>query len=213
MDPAFWLSKWEAGQIGFHRSEIHPDLKAHLQDWLGPTPAGVLVPLCGKSVDLPWLAERVPTTGVELAAQAVEELHQEQALQADVDDLGPFRRWRTGGLTVLQGDIFDLRSSHLGPVDRVWDRAAMVALDPARRSAYVRRIRELLPSGGRVLLNVLHYDPAVMPGPPHSISDEEVRGAYDGADIVLLDVDETLPEPFAERGHRWWHRRLYLITV
>ena len=55
MQPEFWHKKWESNQIGFHLPEVNPYLQRH---WAVPATARVLVPLCGKSLDLAWLAGR-----------------------------------------------------------------------------------------------------------------------------------------------------------
>ncbi|MGC9460848.1 thiopurine S-methyltransferase, partial [Vibrio genomosp. F10 str. 9ZD137] len=57
-DPDFWHSKWAANQIGFHLEDVNPLL---IQYWPKTQPKrsdSVLVPLCGKSEDLVWLATR-----------------------------------------------------------------------------------------------------------------------------------------------------------
>ncbi|MFK7930863.1 MAG: thiopurine S-methyltransferase [Myxococcota bacterium] len=213
MDSTFWLSRWSQDQIGFHRADVHPDIVANEARWLGSDAGGVLVPLCGKSVDLAWLSKRIFTIGVELAPKAVQQFHEEQAIVAAQSPSGAFVEWKSSNLSVLQGSVFELDAEHVGPCNRVWDRAAMVALDPDRRARYVKRLRAVMPTGTQVLLKVMEYDTAVMDGPPHSIDDAEVRAAYAGAHIELLSEDGTVPPVFKERGHTLWVERLFLITL
>ena len=79
METNIWQSAWESGRIGFHQDHVHPDLERFGAQWLGESPCQVLVPLCGKTLDLAWLVARGHTTvGVELVSQAVHELHTEQ---------------------------------------------------------------------------------------------------------------------------------------
>jgi len=212
LEPSFWRDRWAAGVIGFHRGELHPDLVDHHERF---TKDGgrVLVPLCGKSVDVPWLARQHDTVAVELSEVAVQALHQEHGLDTTPEAGGPFQVWQSPRLTVLQGDVFDLGPQHVQGVDRVWDRAALVALMPAQRARYVAHLRTLLPRGARILLNVLVYDPQVMSGPPHSVDEAEVRALYDGADVELLDRKDAMNPRWAERGHAWFRRDLYLITL
>lgn len=72
MEPEFWHQRWEANQIGFHEGQVNAHLArhyAHLELVPGQT---VFVPLCGKSVDLRWLADRGShVLGVELSPIAV----------------------------------------------------------------------------------------------------------------------------------------------
>lgn len=69
-----WLARWREGRIGFHRHEAHPALVRYWPT-LGAAPGTkVLVPLCGKSLDMRWLAgEGYPVLGIELADEAIEQ--------------------------------------------------------------------------------------------------------------------------------------------
>ncbi|MEQ8660123.1 MAG: thiopurine S-methyltransferase, partial [Gammaproteobacteria bacterium] len=68
MEPDFWLDKWASAQIGFHEPHPHPLLVAHWASLGLATGARVFVPLCGKSLDLCWLAAAGCTVvGIELA--------------------------------------------------------------------------------------------------------------------------------------------------
>ena len=66
MKPEYWLERWGKGRIGFHRADVNPRLVQHahvLNDVVR-----VIVPLCGKSVDLAFLAAHgfAPTTTYDL---------------------------------------------------------------------------------------------------------------------------------------------------
>jgi hypothetical protein len=69
MQESFWLDSWRNRNIGFHQAAVHPAL---LQYWPGVAVASsVLVPLCGKTLDMLWLAKRGhDVVGVELAEAA-----------------------------------------------------------------------------------------------------------------------------------------------
>ncbi|MCB9777063.1 MAG: thiopurine S-methyltransferase [Alphaproteobacteria bacterium] len=215
MDREFWLSRWEEGRIGFHQGEVHPDLRTFLDQWLDESHHRILVPLCGKSVDIPFLAGRGhEVAGVEIAPAAVVAFHDEQRLHPFVDEDGPFRVFTSPGITVFCGDFFDLDPEICGTFDRVWDRAALVALDAPRRARYVARLRELLRPGAQVLLNRFTYDQAIMDGPPWSVSDDEVETLWAGADIQLLQrVDAIDQVHFRELGFEEWIVTTQLITL
>ncbi|MGB5485800.1 MAG: thiopurine S-methyltransferase, partial [Lysobacterales bacterium] len=61
-----WHSRWESGNTGWHQPGGSSALRKF---WPGLHPGGrVLVPLCGKSPDLLWLAKQgYDVTGVELS--------------------------------------------------------------------------------------------------------------------------------------------------
>ena len=208
----FWLERWEQGQIGFHQDEVHPDLLSH-GDWLLGRPARVLVPLCGKTWDLPWLAQRgAEVVGVELAERAVRALMEEHALPYTVEDRGEHRVFTSGTLSVWCGDFFAL-PAELGPFSGVWDRAALVALPPELREAYAAQIRRLAP-GGRLLQNVVEYDEQIMSGPPFSVSAEVLRALYGPRVQLVVERDVIATEPrWRERGHRWFRSSLYEVSL
>ena len=91
-----WQKGWEAGRyseagIGFHHAAPNPHLLA-FEELLLPA-RRVLVPLCGKSVDLPYLASKgAAVVGVEGVARAVREFttEQSQLTAAPPSTLGDF---------------------------------------------------------------------------------------------------------------------------
>ena len=56
MQPEFWHDRWQRNQIGFHQEQVNPCLERLWPQLELPRGARVLVPLCGKSLDLSWLA-------------------------------------------------------------------------------------------------------------------------------------------------------------
>ena len=143
MDPDFWHQRWQARQIGFHQSAPHP----FLERWwpsLGVAPgARVYVPLCGKSLDMVWLAVRgYRVVGSELSALAVEEFFGEQQRpDVAIEPEGTFHRHVSGAFEILQGDALQLTPALLGPVQAAYDRAALVALPPVDARALRAELR------------------------------------------------------------------------
>jgi len=56
----FWSEKWDTGDAFWHLSVVNKHLKAHFHHFLaakvknGSNVCRVLVPLCGKTVDMKW---------------------------------------------------------------------------------------------------------------------------------------------------------------
>jgi len=204
MEADFWLQRWEANQIGFHQDEVNLHLERHWPG-LGLAPGSrVLVPLCGKSRDLLWLAgQGHAVIGVELSEIAVRDFFAENGLEATVREQGPFREWRCDEIRILQGDFFDLDTRLLGAVAGVYDRAALVALPANMRGRYVAHLYQLLRRGTRMLLVSMEYPQDEMEGPPFSVSAEEIRERY-GAGFAVEEIDriDILDENprFRERG-------------
>jgi thiopurine S-methyltransferase len=201
VDPDFWRERWATQQIGFHLDHPNPLLVKHAS--VLPDGARVLVPLCGKAVDLRWLAERGhAVVGVELSELAVRAFFAEQQLDAQQAQVGPFQRFSAGNIEILCGDFFALDRALLGAIGAVYDRAALIALPEAMRARYAAHVLSLLPAGAPELLITLEYA-ATPSGPPFSVPDAEVRALYQlQAEVRLLERNDVLSvEPrFRARG-------------
>lgn len=200
MEPEFWQERWKAGQIGFHQQHVHPDLIAFEDSFLADGPHRILVPLCGKSIDLLWLVERGHSVvGLELVRSAVDSLFENTGLTPEWTAVTGGMRATAGNLTVFQGDLFKLDLAEIGPVTRIWDRAALVALRPDQRQAYTTLLKSLLAPGGQGLLSVFVYDQSVMSGPPWSVDEATVRSLY--TTVTLLSTEDILDDRWRSRGH------------
>ena len=174
MDRQFWHDIWTERKIGFHRSNVHPMLTRHWSA-IARSSGGVLVPLCGKTLDMAWLAEQGhPVVGVELDERAVAEYFQERGQEPS--------RWtrsdgleecQAGGVSILMGDFFELRPEE--SFELFYDRAALVALPEAMRREYLRFLASLIAEGGQGLLITFEYPEDCMNGPPFSVPRDEVQ--------------------------------------
>lgn len=189
MDQEYWRDRWNNGHIGFHESEPNPGLTAHFHRLHAQPDQRILVPLCGKSLDIRWfLSQQCRVVGVELSERAVSDLWSELGLSPRVSHGGPLVHFHAPGLDVFQGDIFALTRAQLGPVDAIYDRAALVALPPEMRRRYATHLVEI--SGGAPQLLLCYvYDQQVYPGPPFSVPDQEIRALY--SDTYSLSLIES----------------------
>lgn len=188
MEKSFWEERWRNAQIGFHEGRTNERL-ANARDALlgGLERPRVLVPMCGKAHDLVWLAEQgAEVIGCEIVKSAVTDFFAEQSRTPTIDRMGGFDRFVSGPFTLLAGDVFALSSSITGPLDAVYDRAALIALDPKDRARYGNLILDLLPASGRALVVTLEHDRGS--GPPFSVMPEDVAAIYGArADHTCLE--------------------------
>ncbi len=215
MQEEYWVERWRTGQIGFHQGAPHPMLVAHHPRFSAER--RIYVPLCGKANDLLWLRERGhDVIGVELVPEAIEQLMAEQALvPAREEAIGAFR-WRHfpadrsrgwGRLDLLCGDalsvdqaLFDVIAG--GAVDVVYDRAALVALHPDQRAAYIASCKRVLAPEGHILLVTFVYDQSKLEGPPWSVDEATLRSltAEDFVSETLAVQAEPLGPKFIAAG-------------
>ena len=216
MDREFWLERWKSNRLGWHREDVNP----HLADFWPrmPVPEGgrVFVPLCGKSVDMHWLAGRGhPVVGVELSEKACDDFYTEHGQSPAIEPAGGFSRYRAGGVEILCGDYFDLDTDLLGPVAGVFDRASLIALPPEMRPAYAEALRALLPAGTPVLLVNLEYPQDEMEGPPFSVREGEIEELFSGTWRIerLRDWDVLAERPdFRDQGLTELREKVFLLT-
>jgi thiopurine S-methyltransferase len=143
MEPGFWIERWAEGRIGFHEGRPNQYLERHAARLDGAR--RVLVPLCGKAVDLAYLASRGhEVVGVELVEDAVRAFFAEQDVTPAVQRRGGFVEYAAGGIAIFAGDVFATTRELLGPIDGFYDRAALIALPPALRARYVPHLRGLV---------------------------------------------------------------------
>ncbi|MEG3641216.1 thiopurine S-methyltransferase [Magnetococcus sp. PR-3] len=144
-DNALWLQAWKENHIDdFHQSRINPLL---MRFWPGIKllrGKRLFVPLCGKSLDMIWLAQQgYEVLGVELSPIAVAAFFKENGLRPTRRAFGAFTQWQVGRITVLCGDFFKLSSRRLGKVDWVYDRASLTALPPDLRLRYAKHLQHV----------------------------------------------------------------------
>lgn len=204
MDAEFWLKRWQEGATGFHMSRVTPLLTKHWPSLELSTGSRVLVPLCGKSLDMAWLASQGHAVlGVELAPMAVEQFFSEQGLRPSEHESPMGTHYVAGQIEIIRGDIFDLDASTLASCAGVYDRGALVALPPRMRADYVRHVYRALAPSYRGMLLTLEYDQSTMEGPPFSVAEKEVRELFGAhtriSSLDRMDILDKEPK-FAERG-------------
>lgn len=204
MDHAFWLNCWQTGRTGFHQARVLPLLQKHWPG-LGLAPGSrVFVPLCGKSLDMTWLASQGHRVlGVELSPLAVREFFAEHGLVPEVHASRYGTHHVAGAIEIICGDAFGLDAAVLADCAALYDRAALIALPPAMRENYVGTLMARLPAACRGLLVTLDYPPGEMQGPPFGVPASEVLRRYgDAWDVVPLEARDILAhEPgLAARG-------------
>jgi thiopurine S-methyltransferase len=217
VDRPFWQERWDQGRTGFHEGRPNDQLVAHV-DRIAPVPGRrILVPLAGKAMDLWWLVDRGhEVVGVEFVRAAVEQLFAARGLDANahtVDLGGRDPAFRAQGLTMVCGDIFDAKPEVLGTFDALYDRAALVAIDPPQRRRYVETCRALCNPGAPTLLVSLAYDQGKAPGPPFSVSEADARSLFAPRALERLGRrDVPAPPAFEQRGVATFEESAYLVA-
>ena len=185
MNPEFWQHRWQENRIGFNQSAVNPLLIKYWSSLNVPTSSRIFVPLCGKSIDMVWLAAQgYDVVGVELVESAVQAFFNEQNIEPTI-----FQHAENPAIICYQGkllgqkielwvaDIFALTSEDTGKIKAVYDKAALIALPADMRSNYSEQISEISGNAPQLLIT-LNYDQSKKDGPPFSINHEQVQQYY-----------------------------------
>ena len=215
MEPEFWHKRWSSNQIGFHLPEVNPYLQRFWPQLGLAQGSRVLVPLCGKTLDLLWLAHQgYSVLGVELSEKATVDFFLEHQLEPRVSEEGAFKVFRAGGIEIRCGDFFALGAQEVAGCTALYDRAALIALPVSMRERYAAHLQNILPECVGLLIT-LDYDQAQMPGPPFSVGDDEVRRLLgDAWRLEVLQEQDVLGESwkFLQAGVTRLDERAYWIS-
>jgi thiopurine S-methyltransferase len=177
MDADFWHEKWRKQEIAFHERQANPLLVKHFDELSLSPGSRVFVPLCGKTLDISWLRERGHrVAGAELSRTAVEQLFEQLELTPRIV-AGTVDRYSADNVDIFVGDIFHLTSAMLGPIDAVYDRAALVAFPHGMRHRYTAHLKAITGVSPQLLITY-EYDQQQMAGPPFSVPSDEVQQLY-----------------------------------
>jgi thiopurine S-methyltransferase len=222
MEAGYWLQRWREGRIGWHHTDVMPLLEQHWGALGVARGTRVLVPLCGKSLDMLWLAQQgLQVLGVEIAPLAIDAFLAENRLHADKSDAADGTHYRIvdgpadGAIEIINGDIFGVALGTLEECSAFYDRAALIAFPAPMRDRLAREVYAKLPAGARGLLITLDYPAGEMEGPPFSVDDDEVHRLFDAQwDIRRLERRDILASQpsFSENGVTALHTAVYALT-
>ncbi|HET6725152.1 MAG TPA: thiopurine S-methyltransferase [Gammaproteobacteria bacterium] len=215
VEPEYWITRWQEGRTGWHHGEVMPLLAKHWGALEVPPGTRVLVPFCGKSLDMLWLAEQgLKVLGVEVAPLAIEQFFADNHLAATKREAADGIHYTAGDIEIIQGNLFETDAATLAGCGAVYDRAAIIAQSPSQRRRYAESIYGALPADCRGLMITLEYPQAEMAGPPFSVDADEVNqlfGAHWDIDIAeRRDILANQPG-FQKDGVTALHTAIYRL--
>ena len=188
----YWKGKWQENKLDWHKTQVRKFLQSyHSQMMEGGT---VLVPLCGKTVDMIYLAnEGYKVVGIEYSEEAIISFFGENEIDYEIKkdvrntDFKTYKGLNLN-ITIHNGNFFDVTPELVGDVDGIWDRGSLIAINPSERSRYSKVMLGLMTSKTFYLLDSLCYDQKRLGGPPFSVARNVVEDLYlEMCDIKLVD--------------------------
>ena len=174
-----WLDRWKKGTTGWHRSDINPQLIENINQLSGARTQTIFVPLCGASLDMKYLSDQgFHVVGVELSSLAIDRFFNENKIAYKVSKVEDFDFYQGKNIDIYCGDFFKLKKDYFYDVSCVYDRAALIALNPDLQKKYARHLKEILPNSSKILLLTMFYPQNEMEGPPFSVGDDNVEELF-----------------------------------
>jgi thiopurine S-methyltransferase len=216
MKKEFWHQKWQSNQIGFNQLQPNQLLLQYFATLNLNPGSRVFVPLCGKSIDMLWLANQgYEVLGVELSSIACAAFFNEQSIPATVTHLDTFTIYHSEKITLLSGDFFTLNKKVLGKIDAVYDRAALIALPTELRQCYATFLMSVIAPDTPMLLIANTFDQNKMEGPPFSVDENEVVSLYSAhfnIQRLYHRIAETIPAHLRVRGLTITSEEVYYLS-
>ncbi|KTD63893.1 thiopurine S-methyltransferase [Legionella spiritensis] len=216
MDKEYWQQRWQCNEIGFNQSQPNPLMQRYFPK-LNLNPGDcVFVPLCGKSIDMIWLAgQGYKVVGVELSEQACKAFFNDNKIRFKVTEMNGFSVYKSDEMTLFAGDFFKINKNLLDKIDAVYDRAALIALPQELRKPYSEQLAKLLEPDAKVLLITTSYDQQEMQGPPFSINQIEVnelfKTNFDMTQVYSKTV-KNIPVHLKAKGLRLATEQVYSLV-
>jgi len=196
---------------------IYPQLPRLWPTLSLPKGSRILVPLCGKSIDMKWFIDQgYYVIGVDAIEKALSEFMDTWSEAFSLDSSHGFQIYRSNNIELWQGDFLKLPPTKLGHIDLIYDKAAIIALPKSKRDTYAQKILQLCNIDTQIFIQTFEYEQDEMSGPPFSVSEEELELHYSNHfDLDLLHKQSKFDElaEFQRRGlSSYLKEKVYLLT-
>ncbi len=178
-----WIQRWDQNDTPWNRSSadclLHQAYASILQRYSNLNAGSVFVPLCGNSRSLRFFYDNGHSVcGVELAKEALDQLRVDDfpELRFDRQTQEEQTVFEAERVCLIEADFFKARVP--GKFELIYDRAALVALDPEQRIRYAEKLPEFLAPNGLLYLVTYEYTEGPEAIPPFSVSRSEVERLF-----------------------------------
>lgn len=218
-----WASYYEIKDTTWHNGRLNPYFEKYYQMHLkNDQKSTFLIPLCGKCVDMIWLAKlgnRV--IGIEFVQQACVEFFKENNLQykVDVEEIGDVYRSQETKLdiTIYNCNFYSITPEILGcKCDRFWDCASIFAIPPKEHIQYIKQLTSLLTTEAQGLLFSVEYniDERLKPESPFSVPESRIRECFSSfASVELLESASMPPSMYKHLGLTFMIGKYFLLKL
>ena len=192
MSETNWEARYQSGDMPWEKGEAVPGLVDFLVKHRDLPRGTVAVPGCGTGHDVRvWAQAGFGVAGFDLAPSAIRLCCE---------------RTRAAGLEAQFTQADFLADAPPQLFDWLFEHTLFCAIDPARRSDYVRAAQRWLKPGGQFL--AIHYLIPDKEGPPFGVTREEVVERFSPHFDLIEDwVPRSYPNRTGLERMFWWRRK------
>ena len=177
----------------------------------------VLVPLCGKSQDMQWLANQgFHIVGVEASLKALNQFMEKSGQQFSRTHSHGYTVFKSPKIELWHGNFMTFPENALTTVDAIYDKAAIVALPSKMRNQYATKLLNLCNQSTEIFLQSFEYEQAEMNGPPFSVDEDEIHTHFGHRfDITIMNERSMFEDvkKFQQRGlSSYFIEKVYRLT-
>ncbi|MGB0452764.1 MAG: hypothetical protein ACPGJV_03545 [Bacteriovoracaceae bacterium] len=171
----YWFEVWERETQGFQQAEVNAYLKQYLSEII-KTPGHVLVPLCGKSLDILFLRNQGhEVLGVDLVESPLISFFEENQILYKKESHQYLSE--DAKIKLHAGDFLKFNPGDHQNFDLIYDRASLIALEKPLRLQYLEVIKSVLAKGAKLFLLTLERD-THREGPPWDITKKDIQNYF-----------------------------------
>ncbi|XP_078526628.1 thiopurine S-methyltransferase-like [Lissotriton helveticus] len=195
-------------------------LQAHLNSLLNKrTRLRIFFPLCGKAVDMKWLADMGHTiTGVDVSEIGLKDFFTEQNVpyvEEVVPEIPGAKLFKSlsGNISLYCCSFYDFTRIP-AKYDGIWDRGSLVAINPRDRERYAKALLSLMEQDCCYLLITVLYNPDLLEGPPFYVPNSVIEKLYgESCNIKLLETVDALDDRIRGWGLDYFRETIHVLTL
>ena len=216
MSNKIWKDKWKRNDIAFHQSTSNHLLKKYISQLNISAGADILVPLCGKSLDMNILANLgYNVIGIELSNIAIKAYFEALNVKPTREKYKRFITWKYKNTEIWCGDIFDLTKKEIGHIGVLYDNTSLTAFSPDIRPQYVQHFHDMLSEKNQILLITTETPDETQINSAMTI-DDEIQSLYERQyHITLLHGERVIthdPEQ-PDEAKRPMEEKVYILET
>lgn len=191
-----WIKAWNDGHWGFHCLVVN-DLIMKYYDSLVEqrTDLRFFLPLCGKSLDMKWLADKGHhVVGIDCASRAAVDFFAENKIEYDVSEVKTIEncslyKSKDGKIEFYVCDYFALTKDVIGEFDVIWDRGSLNSMPLDKSSQYVELMKKFMKPGTKIMIEIFECykdDGEVIKG--LCLLEDDIRRLYGNCSCEILET-------------------------